>query len=224
MITSVVNRKILIVEDDPLTANTFAEYFKSKGNQVYLAGTLAEAKAQLSDTTPDAVILDIILPDGEGLEFLRAYANLPPVIVMSSLNSESDMLESFSAGALDYVVKPASPRLVEARLSLRLLPAKQSVIHLNGLSLDTAQRTLHHQGNLISITGSEFNILWFLMRHPDTFFDANTLYESIWEMPSLKTTSIKYHISNLRRKLKTATQFDLIDTEFGKGYCFRSNK
>src|SRR5699024_9240920 len=109
------------------------------------------------------------------------------------------------------------PRLIEARLSLRLLPDDKGRICICGLTADAISRTAEYDGKQLSLTGSEFNILWYLMNHAGVYFDAVTLYEEVWQMPSLKTNSIKYHISNLRRKIKAASDKDLIVTEFGKG-------
>lgn len=224
MANSVYNRKLLFVEDDNMLSDEFAIYFSKKMNTVKRASTLAQAEEILSETSFDAVILDLILPDGEGLQLFDSGFHLPPVIILSSLSDEPKMLEGFQSGAIDYIVKPCSPELLEARLALRLLPKADATIFLSGISLNTIERTAHYYGTPLPLTGSEFNILYFLMKHPDTFFDSSEIYRRVWEAPSLHTTTIRYHISNLRRKIKELTHKNLIVTEFGKGYAFISRE
>ncbi len=222
MLKFVVNKKILLVEDDVDLAKSLIEYFSARENEVIHAETLYEAEAYVVRQPFDVIILDMKLPDGEGLELLRRNNNLPPVIILSILDAAYEILEGFSAGAVDYVVKPAAPEVLEARIALRLLPTEDAVLSLHGLKINATERSASFNGTPILLTGSEFNILWCLMQHAGSFFDAATLYERIWRMPSLQSTSIKYHISNLRRKLKAATSKDLIVSEFGKGYMFLS--
>ena len=131
------------------------------------------------------------------------------------------MMEGFSQGALDYVVKPCSPELLEMRLSLRLLPAQRATVTVNGLTVNSRQRTCVFRGKSIPLTSSEFNILLFLMTHAGQYFLPNEIYENVWKMKSLHTTTVKRHISTLRLKLADACgDVKMIHTEFGKGYCF----
>lgn len=225
MIQEVRGRKLLFVDDDTDLRDTMVRYFSARQNEVFSAGNLADARmlfrnAVFSDTLFDAIVLDVILPDGDGLEFLKELEHIPPVIILSSLGSESDMLSCFFSGAVDYIVKPCSMQLLETRLALRLLPKPESCITIHHLKLDTRRRTVTFKGQVISLTGSEFNILHFLMLHPDEFFRSEEIYENVWKAPSLQTTTIKRHLSTLRCKLKEVTNCNLIITEFGKGYCF----
>lgn len=218
----VTNRKILIVEDDVGWANTLVAYFSERGNTVFVAQTLKETFRLVAANVFDAIVLDIILPDGEGLDVFEEFSNLPPVVIVTTLGTDSDVLEGFAVGAADYVVKPCSPQVLEARLALRLLPKQDALISRSGLTLNVAERTAKHNGVALSLTSSEFNILHFFITNPGKFFSAAEIYEKVWHAPSLKTTTIKYHISNLRQKLLAVTQNNLIVTEFGKGYAFAS--
>lgn len=215
---NIIERKILIVEDDHALALELCEYFRKRENHVVWAKTLQEANLALNETF-DGIILDLILPDGIGFDLLK-NKNLCPVVILSTLNSDFDILEGFDAGALDYIVKPCSPEVIETRLAVRLRPKDKAELTIKGLTINCNTRTLKFNGQNISLTSTEFNILWFLMNNAGIFFNTDTIYKKIWNEPSLKNTSIKFHISNLRRKLKSTTNEDLIITQFGKGYAF----
>ncbi len=217
----VTGRKLLFVDDDNFLRTTLAVYFRHRGNEVLEAATLSEARTALANNHFDAIVLDIILPDGEGLE-LMDMSGLPPVIILSSLGDNTDMIEGFAAGACDYAAKPCSPELLEYRLANRLLPKAQAKISRHGLTIDTSSRTASFRGTPVLLTGSEFNILTLLIKNAGKFFSPAEIYEQIWKAPSLGNTSIKYHISNLRQKLAAVTGRNLIITEFGKGYSFIS--
>ncbi len=219
MIKPVIGRKLLIVEDNTGLRVKTKDYFASRGNEVVDVSTLQEAQATLAQQTFDAIILDLILPDGEGLE-LFSIPSLPPVIIMTTLSGEYDMLEGFSSGAADYVVKPCPMPVLEARLALRLLPSSEAKLIVSGLVLDASARRVFYGDRQIILTGTEFNILKFLMEHAGTFFRTDEIYEHIWREPSFRSTAIRYHVSNLRQKLLAATERNLIIAEYGKGYCF----
>ncbi len=219
MIRQVVGRKLLIVEDNNSVRKETRDYFLRRGNEVVAVATLAAAQAAIAGGQFDAVILDLILPDGEGLE-LFGSGPLPPVIIMTTLSDEYDMLEGFSSGAADYVVKPCPMPVLEARLSLRLLPAMDAEISACGLTLNAATRKVFYGDRQIRLTGTEFNTLKFLMEHAGEFFRTDEIYERVWQEPSLKSNAIRYHVSNLRQKLLAATGKSLIVAEYGKGYSF----
>lgn len=217
---TVFDRKLLVVEDDSVIRKQIVQHFRERCNQVYEASTLGKARELIEAYVFDAIILDLILPDGEGLELFSEFHSLPPVIILSNLATDANMLEGFTAGATDYIAKPCSLELLEARLSLRMLPKADSIISSHGLILNTNERSALYHNTAISLTGSEFNILYFLMSHPGIYYNAAKIYENVWQAPSLKTTSVKYHISNLRQKLIQVSGKNLIRTEFGKGYSF----
>lgn len=214
------NRSILIVEDDAETLRTLVEHF-SVANSVVACDRLSNAIAAIGGNRFDIILLDVILPDGSGLKLLDCVAETP-VVILSDLGSDSNMLDGFAAGAVDYIVKPASCEIIEARAALRLLPEAQSVISSHGLVLNTAKRTAVYENKQLELTSSEFNILTFLMQNAGVFFTASQIYEKVWKMPHLNTTTIKAHLSNLRKKMMSASRAcaDLIVTEFGKGYSF----
>ena len=217
-------RKLLIIEDDLAQLNALRTYFGAK-NEVYTATTLAKGIDLAKSKLLDGIILDLVLPDGSGTTLFDAVEDLPPVVILSDIDAEESMMEGFSQGALDYVVKPCSPALLEMRLALRLLPMQKADISVSGLTVSAAKRTCTYQENPIPLTSSEFYILLFLMSHEGQYFLPNEIYENVWKMKSLHTTTIKRHISTLRIKLLNACgDVKMIHTEFGKGYCFRGEK
>ncbi|MGN1235472.1 MAG: response regulator transcription factor [Christensenellaceae bacterium] len=207
------------MEDDRRLLEEMSNYFQLE-NEVYTASTLKEAEELFFRQAFDAVVLDLILPDGNGIDLFRLEAPLPPVIILSDLNAEENVMEGLMQGAADYVGKPCSMRLLEMRISLRL-PSGSSVITIEGLTVDTRNRTCKYRGRLIPLTSSEFNILCFLMRNAGEYHTADEIYEKVWNAPSLRTTTIKRHLSALRQKLlEVAKGKTFITTEFGKGYRF----
>lgn len=213
-------KKILIVEDDKDLRASLAAHF-SVFNEVTSCGKLSEAVDALNGERYDIILLDLILPDGSGLK-LFDYSNDIPVVILSDLSSDGNLIEGFSAGAADYIVKPASLELIEMRMSLRLLPGARAKISAHGLELDCGKRTAVFRKKPLELTSSEFNILLFLMQNAGKYFTANEIYEQVWKMPHLNSTTIKAHLSNLRKKMLAAGKAcsDLIVTGFGKGYSF----
>lgn len=215
-------KRILIVEDDAELRDSLYKHFSSV-NTVVTAATLEIAVSATMSAQFDIILLDVILPDGSGLKLFEHIAKTP-VVILSDLGADGNILDAFSAGAADYIVKPASPEIIEARMSLRLLPDAEAKICLHGLELDMAKRTTAYFGRALDLTSSEFNILMFLMQNAGNFYTANEIYERVWKMPHLNSSTIKVHLSNLRKKMLGISKdcADLILTNFGIGYAFRS--
>ena len=218
---TVCGRKLLFVEDNDALKREMAAYF-SLQNTVFTASDVEEAISILENNGSfDAVILDLILKNSMGIELFSVFSALPPVIILSSLDGEDNILTGLTSGAADYVVKPCSMRLLEAHIALRLLPATDAVETFGNFSINAKTRTVKYKKMPISLTPSEFNILFFLVKNWGRYFTADEIYEKIWCAPSLHTTTIRAHLSSLRRKLKAAIPTgDIIRTEFNKGYCF----
>lgn len=146
---------------------------------------------------------------------------MPPVIILSSLDGEDTIFSGLTSGAVDYVVKPCSMRLLETHIALRLLPKADAELNFGEFSVNANTRSVKYKNMPIALTASEFNILFFLIKNRGRYFTADEIYENIWCAPSLHTTVIRTHLSSLRRKLKAAMPAsDIIKTEFNKGYCF----
>jgi two component transcriptional regulator, winged helix family len=218
---TVSGRKLLFIEDDEKLKREMVEYF-SPANAVFTASDVEDAVGILMRTGDvDAVVLDLILKSSMGIDLFKAFAALPPVIILSSLDGEENVMAGLTSGAADYVTKPCSMRLLETHIALRLLPKADAVASFGLFSVDANTRTVKYKNMPVVLTPSEFNILFFLVKHRGQYFTADEIYEKIWCAPSLHTTTIRAHLSSLRRKLKEALpDTDMIRTEFNKGYCF----
>lgn len=218
---TVSGRELLFIEDDEALKREMVGYF-SRENAVFTASDVEEAGKILAQRgTIDAIVLDLILKHSMGMEIFRLLPELPPpVIILSSLDGEDTILTGLTSGAADYVVKPCSMRLLETHIAMRLLPKTDAVETFGPFSVNANTRTVTYRNMPIPLTPSEFNILFFLVKNRGKFFTADEIYENIWCAPSLGTTTIRTHLSSLRRKLKAAMPSEVIRTEFGKGYCF----
>lgn len=216
----VENRSILIVEDNNELRERTADYF-SAANSVVQCSTLSEAFDAVQNRKFDIILLDVILPDGSGLKLLEKDVSTP-VVIFSDLGADSNILDGLRAGATDYIVKPSSNEVLEARMALRLLPDESAILFLHDLTVNVSKRTAEYKKRTLNLTSSEFNILVFLMQNAGIFYTANEIYEKVWKMPYLNTTTIKAHLSNLRKKMLAVGSecANLIITEFGKGYAF----
>ena len=225
------NRKLLFVEDNKEISNLLIDFFK-ESNECTLAENKKDAIKILSERNDfDCILLDVVLPDGIGLDILN-LENLPPVIILSDLGSEDDILNGLENGASDYVVKPIggasdyknNPSLlniIDVRISLRLLKDPENKIKSKGITLNSTTRVCMYDDIKIVLTPSEFNILYFLMTHPNEYYNADEIYTSVWNAPSLNTPTVRKHISTMRRKLVEATgDENIIMTDFGRGYAF----
>lgn len=216
----VENRSILIVEDNNELRERTADYF-SAANSVVQCSTLSEAFDAVQNRKFDIILLDVILPDGSGLKLFEKDVSTP-VVIFSDLGADSNILDGLRAGATDYIVKPSSNEVLEARMALRLLPDESAILSLHDLTVNVSKRTAEYKKRTLNLTSSEFNILVFLMQNAGIVYTANEIYEKVWKMPYLNTTTIKAHLSNLRKKMLAVGSecANLIITEFGKGYAF----
>ena len=218
---TVCGRKLLFVEDDEKLKIEMVAHF-SPENVVFTASDVEEAVNILqTEGTFDAVVLDLILKNSMGMDLFKEFSALPPVVILSSLDGEEIVMAGLTSGAVDYVVKPCTMRLLETHIALRLLPKSAAVETFGNFSVNANSRTVKYKNTTIALTPSEFNILFFLVKNRGRYFTADEIYEEIWCAPSLHTTTIRAHLSSLRRKMKAALpNADIILTEFNKGYCF----
>lgn len=222
--------KVLIVDDEKRISDGLTKYFEQVGFEVQSAYDGQTALKMALKDMPDLIVLDWMLPGMSGIDVcreIRRESNVP-IIMLTARVEESDKLIGLELGSDDYMTKPFSPRelVARARAVLRrsqMEPLQSHVIYKFGsISLDLASRELIVRGETISLTPIEFNILSYLVKHPNQVFSRTQLLEAmdLGFYEGVERT-IDVHIHNLRKKIETdPTHPEYIITAFGVGYRF----
>ncbi|HEY6932528.1 MAG TPA: response regulator transcription factor [Marmoricola sp.] len=199
---------IVLIEDDTAIRTAVTKALAQASHVTASAGTAMEGLRRVLDERPDVVLLDLRLPDLDGralLAMIRAVSEVP-VIVISARDEEKDIVSLLDAGADDYLVKPFSPRQLEARIRAVLRraqggPGAEPVV-VGGLHIDTVGRTASLDGEPLVLSPKEFDLLAYLAEHPGQVVSKRTLAAEVWRQPyggSEKTFDV--HLHWLRRKL-----------------------
>lgn len=197
---------ILIVEDEPAIAESLHYALGRAGFETRTASTLLKAKQFAG--WPNLIVLDLMLPDGSGFDFIRALRrarDATPIIVLSSREDESDRVTALEQGADDYVTKPFSPREMVARVRavLRRLPYPASPP--SGVSLDHTTRQASAEGQPLELTRVEFDLLAQLLDSPGRVYARAELIDLVWGQDFAMTDrTVDSHIKSLRRKIADA--------------------
>ena len=221
---------ILVVDDEPAIRESLAFALKRDGFAIDEAGSLKEAEARAP--AADLVILDLVLPDGNGLDFLRRLRTRSDVavIVLTSRDEETDRVAGLEMGADDYVRKPFSPREVVARVRAVLRRAGQRIaatddaaLRLGGLEVDPRTRRASVGGSELALSRTEFNLLAAFLRSPGRVFERSQLLEAVWGADVVVgDRTVDVHIKALRRKLEEAGgDHRVLETVRGVGYRLR---
>ncbi|MEN9410834.1 MAG: hypothetical protein RL216_2808 [Pseudomonadota bacterium] len=213
--------RILLVEDDRVIAGAVREEAESEGHSVDWAGRLDEAGDALATAHFDLILLDLMLPDGRGLPFLRSLrtkGDRTPVIIMTALDQVSDRIEGLKAGADDYMVKPFDLSELSARIgavSRRYAGNPNPRIEFGDLSIDIAERSLTRGGSPVPLTAREWVLLEAFFQKPGQLLSKAVLEERLYSFDSeVESNTIEVHVSRLRKKLGS----EVIVTERGLGY------
>ena len=220
---------ILLLEDDPAIAKTVVYAFERAGLRVTHCLLVADALRQLKTAPPDALVLDIGLPDGSGLDVCRqvrasATQRHLPVLVLSAQGEEIDRVVGLELGADDYVTKPFSPRELVARVRglLRRVSAQASPAPPapTGFTLDLDGQRATWQGQALPLTRRELGLLAELLRQPGRIRSRDALLSAVWGNDSESSDrTVDTHIKTLRAKLQQITpSLDPIATHRGLGY------
>jgi two-component system catabolic regulation response regulator CreB len=229
--------RVLVVDDEPAIRESLAFALKREGVGVLEAASLKEARALL-DEQADLIILDLVLPDGNGLDFLRALraGSDVPVIVLTSRDDETDRVLGLEMGADDYVLKPFSPREVAARVRAVLRRAGKSAQPQNGgaaeedravqvgtLSLDPRTRKAAVAKRDLPLSRTEFNLLAVFLGSPGRVFERSQLLEAVWGSDVVVgDRTVDVHMKALRRKIEEAGGDPrVLETVRGVGYRLR---
>ncbi|WP_223167039.1 response regulator transcription factor [Nonomuraea sp. SYSU D8015] len=219
-------RRILVVEDDETIALAVRNRLAAEGFDVRVAGDGQDALAQYGKAEPDLVILDRLLPGLDGLEVCRRMqaARPVPVLMLTALGEETDVLVGLGVGADDYLAKPFSMRELVARIHALLrrveraaqLAAEDTVIRVGEVEIDTAARRVFVRGAEAQLTRTEFDLLRRLAERPGQVFERDRLLSDVWGFSEAAATrTVDSHVRALRRKLGS----DVVRTVHGVGYA-----
>jgi DNA-binding response OmpR family regulator len=204
-----MRRTVLVVEDESAIADVVEMYLTQGGFNVRLAATGAEARKQLDDPSIDAVLLDLMLPDADGVDLFREIRSRSsvPVIMVTARDAEADRVLGLELGADDYVTKPFSPRELVARVRAVLRrgtvdAAPVQRVSSGGFEMDLDARDVTLDGTAVDLTRKEFDLLAHLATTPGRVFTRAQLLEAVWGYPDdIDTRTVDVHVAQLRRKL-----------------------
>lgn len=219
--------KILVVEDDPRLADFLKKNISACSYTVMCVQSCGLARDALCETSYDAVVLDVGLPDGDGLQLLQEWRGAgfnEPVLILSAHDSVQDRIRGLNSGADDYLPKPFSMEELIARirsLLRRHTSVKKTVFEHRGLKLDLLSRSVHLNERAIEMTGREYALLEIFMQNPGRTLPRNVICEKIWASHrDVDRSLLDVHISRLRAKLHATPGEAFFRTVRGIGYKF----
>ncbi|HET7724137.1 MAG TPA: response regulator transcription factor [Propionibacteriaceae bacterium] len=222
-------KSVLVIEDDPSARDVLQRYLQRAGLGVTEAATGPDGLEAFSQSPPDLVILDLMLPGIDGLdvcERIRRSSDVP-IMILTALGSESDRVVGLEQGADDYVVKPFSPREVTLRaqrLLQRSAPSSSQAAPLvdGDLVVDVTARRVTLAGREVQMTAREFDLLSFLVAHPNEAFRRSDLLARVWDWDFGDDSTVTVHVRRLRSKLESSPSHPVrIETVWGVGYRYR---
>ncbi|MDX6729270.1 MAG: two-component system, OmpR family, operon response regulator KdpE [Baekduia sp.] len=220
-------RRILVCDDEPQILRALKVILREAGYDAVPAETAEEALDRAAVSPPDAAILDLVLPDGDGVDVcrqIRSWSQMP-IIVLSAVGDEDAKVRALEAGADDYVTKPFGARELIARLGAALrrvgTEPDEPRITAEGLDLDLAARTVLRDGAEVHLTPIELRLLETLARNRGRLMTHRSLLVEVWGPEYADdVTVLRGHIANLRRKIEPAEGHRYIRTDPGIGYRF----
>jgi DNA-binding response OmpR family regulator len=231
-----MENRILVIDDDSQLTAFLKRFLDKQGFQTQTAGTAAEARSLLHSGTYALVVLDLILPDGDGLEIAGEirHASRTPVIMLTARDEVYDRIVGLEIGADDYVTKPYEPRELLARIRSVLRRSatpdpqddseKAQIIRFVGLELSLAQRRLTNlsKGQVIALTNTEFTLLSALIEHAGVVLSRMAIMDALYgNSITVTDRAIDAHVARLRRKIDPKDgNASLIRAVHGQGYVF----
>lgn len=218
--------RILLVEDEDSLVTALSEYLRREGIEVVVARTCAAARTLISGP-PSVVILDWMLPDGQGVDLVREWRSQGlriPIVMLTARSDLIDKVVGLELGANDYMTKPFEPRELLARLRVQLraaaaIPAPDETLRCAGIDMNLATREVTFAGLRVELTRMEFSLLRLLIENPDRVFTRDELLNKVWGFESYPTTrTVDTHILQLRQKFSA----DLFLTVRGVGYRLKA--
>jgi DNA-binding response OmpR family regulator len=218
---------VLVVDDDETVARVVVDYLERAGHRATHLGDGQAALDALARHTPDLVVLDLMLPEVDGLEVCRRVrAEWPdlPVIMLTALAEAEDRIAGLEVGADDYVTKPFSPRELVLRIDSvlrRTTAARQpsQVLTAGSIRVDRAARRVTKDGAELALTVRELDLLVYLLEHPGVAFNREQLMREVWGWTFGDQSTVTVHVRRLREKIEDdPTNPKLIQTVWGVGY------
>jgi two-component system OmpR family response regulator len=213
--------RILLVEDDAVLGAAVADQLRADGHGVDHVLRLDDTEAALNSTGFDLLLLDLMLPDGRGIPFLkerRARGDVTPVIILTALDQISDRIAGLTAGADDYLVKPFDLSELSARIgavSRRYSGNPNPIVQIGDLDIDLAGRSLTRAGRPVALTAREWALFETLVQRPNQIVTKAQLEDVLYNFDdSIGSNTIEVHVSHLRKKLGRNS----IETARGLGY------
>ncbi|WP_176222057.1 response regulator transcription factor [Tuberibacillus sp. Marseille-P3662] len=223
----------MVVDDDPEIVNLVHIYLTNDGYNVIPVYNGNEALSVISHHRVDLVILDIMMPDIDGMEVCRKIRkdNVVPIIMLSAKTEDMDKIQGLMTGADDYMIKPFNPMELLARMKSLLRrfhlftqqdgdnsSHKDDVVQINDLKINKDYHEVTYRDSLIDLTAKEFDILYLLANHPGKVYSAEDIFNLVWNEPNPSNNTVMAHISNLREKMERAAGYKMIKTVWGVGY------
>lgn len=221
--------RVLLVEDDLRLSELVRSYLQNNGFEVTVEYRGDRVLERVQSECPDIIVLDLGLPGRDGFTVCRELrsVNRVPILILTARNSDIDHVLGLELGADDFVIKPVEPRVLVARLNALLRRSKaapatdQRKLTFGALSIDTAARSVVLNGQSVSLSSNEFDLLVFLATHAGEIQSRETLYQQLYkrEYDGIDRT-LDVRISHLRRKLGDSSGSERIRTVWGHGYVF----
>jgi DNA-binding response OmpR family regulator len=219
--------RILVVEDEEDIVRFLDKALAESGMQPTFARNLKEAREEWEKNRPDLVLLDLMLPDGDGLDLLREKRNggsHTPVVVLSARGGLADRVTGLDQGADDYLPKPFSVEelLARIRAQLRRGPEIPASVKCGALEIDLFARRALLDGRLLFLSTTEFRLLELLANHISQPVSKAQILEYVWDDPERDPNVVEVYVNYLRNKLERGNAPRLIHTVRGKGYMLQS--
>ncbi|MNQ85105.1 Transcriptional activator protein CzcR [compost metagenome] len=222
--------KLLIVEDEPNLLSILRKGFAENNNDVSVALDGKTALEMIENYTFDVVILDVMLPDINGIEIcrrLRASKNFVPVLLLTALGTSENIVTGLNAGADDYVVKPFKFGELDARVNALNRRANQETekvdsIIISDLEINSKSKTVKRNGESIVLTAKEFKLLYYLAKNTGRIVSRDQILDNVWDINfDMNTNVVDVYINYLRKKIDKPFATKLIHTMKGLGYVIQ---
>jgi two-component system phosphate regulon response regulator PhoB len=228
-----VQKRILIVEDEPAIRDMVAFALRRADYEPIHAGDAREANAAIADRVPDLILLDWMLPGTSGLELARrlrkdGLTRDIPIIMLTARGEENDRVSGLEAGVDDYVVKPFSARELLARIKAVMRRSRgddeEGNVALGGLRIDGAAHRVFAADTPVAIGPTEYRLLHFFMTHPERVYTRAQLLDQVWGgNVYVEERTVDVHIRRLRKTLEPHRLQELVQTVRGSGYRFSTS-